>query len=296
MPLLSRLAPVLFLFMWSSGAIFVKLGLESASVWSFLALRAGGALLLILLIGSIFFPRPFYRLLLIPKKLILRSLLLGLLLQVAYQSFFFLSIDHHLAPGMLALILGLQPLVTPLFARERIGRREYGVLALGFCGLALAVYGAKDTTTLTVTGVVFGLLAMLAMSTGTAYQKRLAIHPLASAVYQYGASASYFFILVSIQGWQVQLNPPFLLALGWMICMVSVGAVLLLLYMLTKETASKVAVLFYLVPIFTIIFDYCVFGTKITLLTMIGALLVLISIRFYRALPMAQTASRSKNF
>ena len=43
---LERLAPILFLLMWSSGAIFVKMGLENASVWSFLTLRATGAFLL----------------------------------------------------------------------------------------------------------------------------------------------------------------------------------------------------------------------------------------------------------
>lgn len=37
---LNTIAPVLFLVMWSSGAVIVKLGLQFSSQWSFLALRA----------------------------------------------------------------------------------------------------------------------------------------------------------------------------------------------------------------------------------------------------------------
>jgi len=47
---LEKMAPILFLLMWSSGAIFVKLGLQDASVWSFLTLRATGAFVIITLI------------------------------------------------------------------------------------------------------------------------------------------------------------------------------------------------------------------------------------------------------
>ena len=37
---LDSIAPVLFLVMWSSGAVIVKFGLQYSTHWSFLALRA----------------------------------------------------------------------------------------------------------------------------------------------------------------------------------------------------------------------------------------------------------------
>lgn len=279
---LVKVAPVLFLLMWSSGAIFVKLGLENGSVWSFLALRACGALLVITVASSVLLPREIRETLSVSKSLIVKSMVAGLLLQVAYQSFFFLAIDHDLAPGTLAIILGLQPILTPIFAREIIGIRGYLSLAVGFAGLSLVVYGAKDVSAMSVSGVLFAFASVLAITMGSVYQKHLNIHPIASAIYQYTAASIVFLIIIAFQGWNVVWTAQFAFCVAWMVCVVSVGAVLLLFHMLSNEAASKVGVLFYLVPIFTMAFDYVVFGTVVTGFTIIGVLIVISAILMFQ--------------
>jgi drug/metabolite transporter (DMT)-like permease len=279
---LRALAPIAFLLMWSSGSIFVKLGLASASVWSFLAIRATGALILLLVFSAVWYRRQLLSILRIGKRQTAQALALGLLLQGTYQGFFFLAIADGLSPGTLALILGLQPLLTPLMAREQLQPRAYALLALGFVGLVMAIYGARGVGVVTAGGVAYGLASVLSMTLGSVYQQRFRIHPLPSAIYQNVASSVTFAVIVAIVGWRVQVTPSFVLASAWMICVVSVGALLLLLYLLSTESASSVGVLFYLIPVVTMVFDYLVFGTRVSALTLVGAALVLASVWLYR--------------
>lgn len=280
--LLEKFAPVLFLVMWSSGAIFVKLGLASASVWSFLAVRAAGALLLLLVIICIFFRSVFSEIRDLTKKDLSSLLITGLLLQGAYQSCFFLAIYYGLSPGVLALVLGLQPMLTPIVGRERISMSKYVFLLIGLSGLAVAIVGSKDTTNITVWGIVFGLLSVLAITIGSVQQKQSNQPPLISALLQYCAASALFITIVSLVGWSAKVDINFVLASSWMIVVVSVGAVLLLLFMLQKDAASNVSVLFYFVPILTMLFDYLVFGTQLSWVIVIGTTIVLSSIYLYR--------------
>ena len=285
MTLLMRGVPLVFLLMWSSGAIFVKLGLQEASVWSFLAVRAIGTLLVLSFICALIFKRAvFSELIKLPALLIMKILFTGILLQVAYQSFFFLAIDNKLSPGVLSIILGLQPILTPIIAREEVGAKGYLILLLGFLGLGIAVSGAREISELTYVGITFGIASVCAMSVGTVCQKKVAVHPLVSAFYQNLAASIIFFIVALCTDWQATINAKFIIASAWMILVVSTGAVLLLFYMLSKNAASNVSVLFYMVPIITIALDYWVFDNTVTPLTVAGAILVIMAILFYRSL------------
>ncbi|MGI0115749.1 DMT family transporter [Zooshikella sp. RANM57] len=280
--LLEKFAPILFLVMWSSGAIFVKLGLTSASVWSFLAVRATGALLLLLIIIGIFFRSVFTEIRYLTKKDLSSLFITGLLLQGAYQSCFFLAIYYDLSPGVLALVLGLQPMLTPIVGREQIGLSKYIFLLIGLLGLAIAIVGAQDTSNITVWGIVFGLLSVLAITIGSVHQKQSNQPPLISAFLQYCAASVLFITIISLVGWDANIDTNFIVASSWMIVVVSVGAVLLLLFMLQKDAASKVSVLFYFVPILTMLFDYLVFDTQLSWVIVIGTTTVLASIYLYR--------------
>ena len=58
-----------------------------------------------------------------------RVLTAGLLLQFAYQATFFLAIEAEIAPGLLALIVATQPLLTAAITGER-GRLVWVGIAL----------------------------------------------------------------------------------------------------------------------------------------------------------------------
>ena len=48
--LVNTFVPFIFLIIWSGGALFSKLGLQYADVWSFLFLRSGMALCMLIII------------------------------------------------------------------------------------------------------------------------------------------------------------------------------------------------------------------------------------------------------
>jgi drug/metabolite transporter (DMT)-like permease len=280
MTLIEKHAPLAFLVMWSSGAIFVKIGLEYASVSAFLLIRSAGAamcLLIILLIISKRKQKPLFNLR--SRNVISTAIFIGLVLQVGYQSAYFLALDYQLTPGVLAMILGLQPILTPLLGREKIGSKGFVFLMLGLAGLVVAVYGAKEVGAVTPLGLFFGISSVLAISIGSVMQKRARIDPLTSAFYQSLAAAVVFLAIMPATSIHLEITLPFILSALWMILIVSTLAVLLLFYMLSKDSASKVSVLFYMVPVLTVLLDYIVFGNSISWTTALGATLIILSIQ-----------------
>ncbi|WP_313741444.1 DMT family transporter [Pseudomonas sp.] len=275
-----RYAPLLFLLMWSSGAIFVKLGLEDASVSVFLTVRAIGATLALGVVCAVIVQRTNMRtLLVLPRPLLLRAMVIGLLIQVGYQAAYFLALDHQLTPGVLAIILGLQPILTPALARERLERASCCYLGLGLAGLIIAILGAREVGAVTAIGVLFGLVSVLAISAGSVMQKRSVIHPIASAFYQTLTASCVFVLALPFTQLALNVTPQFLVAATWMILIVSTCAVLLLFYMLSRKAASQVGVLFYLVPVVTVVLDYIVFGNTISWVTLFGALVIVVAVR-----------------
>lgn len=279
---LTRMAPLLFLLMWSSGAIFVKAGLQEASVLSFLLVRSLGALLVMTLVVVIFNKGEVRSLQLLTWKSWLNIVLVGIFLQVLYQGFFFGSIAYGLSPGMLAIVLGCQPLLTPLLAFERIGVKGYFILFFGFTGLVIAILGGGKIDVITLPGVVFALLAVLAMTIGTILQKRTHVNVIVSVLVQYCVSSLIFTIAVLFFSFEVNSSLQFVFSAIWMILVVSVGAILLLVFMLSNDKASKVATLFFLVPVVTYVLDYLVYDTPITLVTLGGGIMVVGSLLMYR--------------
>lgn len=276
---LERYSPLLFLLMWSSGAVFVKLGLEDASVSVFLIVRSIGATAALFMVFLFITRGAGVRSLLLPKPLLIRAILIGLLLQVGYQSAYFLALNNKITPGVLAIILGLQPILTPMFANEKIGKRGYLYLSLGLMGLVTAILGARTIGAVTGLGLLFGLISVMAISIGSVMQKRSVINPVISAFYQTLTASFIFLAVLPFTTLRLNLTPEFLVSASWMIVVVSTLAVLLLFRMLAKDSASQVGVLFYMVPVVTILLDYLTFGNTVSWITGAGAILIVIAVK-----------------
>lgn len=286
---LARLAPWLFVLMWSSGAIFVKLGLQDATVISFLWLRALGAFILILAMVETFaggYVRSLFDLSLTEWG---RIAVVGLLLQVAYQVFFFMAIAQGLSPGMLAIILGMQPLLTPIMGREAIGTFRFALLVAGFAGLLLAVLGGHQVGASTPPGLILGLCATLSITAGTLLQRSAKSGVVISVLGQYAVSAVIYFLAILLLGFEAEPTIRFAVSALWMIVVVSAAAILLLVFMLERSAASDVGALFYLVPVITYALDYLVFGDPVSPLTVVGGIIVVGCVYGYRRVAMSQT-------
>lgn len=280
--ILPFLAPFLFLLMWSSGAVMVKVGLQYASVWSFLTVRS--AISLVAIICLYWLMKRVYQVeFRKPKALDWQVLLfVGLMVQVLYLAFYFLAIGSGISPGLVTLILGLQPLLTPLFMGQKVSATKLALLMLGFVGLGLAVAGSKALNELALSGFMFAIFAVTAITLGTIQQAKIRLHPVQAMLYQNSLSLIIFSLIMGLNDWQVTWSGDFILAALWMGLVVSIGALLLLMYMVQQESAHQVSVLFYGIPMLAYLFDYLIFGETLGQLTFIGMILVAISIMFYR--------------
>ena len=132
--------------------------------------------------------------------------------------------------------------------REYIIKKGYALLALGFIGLCIAVLGAKGIDASHV-GLLFALLALMSLTFGTIKQKGINMNIESMVVYQNLFTLLLFSVVALCTDWQVEWTNELFISLFWMSIVVSVGAVMLLLYMLKRGSASQVSVLFYCIPL-----------------------------------------------
>ncbi|HAG74004.1 MAG TPA: EamA family transporter, partial [Thauera sp.] len=172
---LTRLMPLLFVVLWSTGFIGAKYGLPYAEPLTFLAVRYVLVIgLMTLLALAMRAPWP------ASPRDAMHIAVTGLLVHAVYLGGVFMSIHHGLPAGISALVVGMQPLLTGALAGallgERVSSRQWAGLALGFAGVALVV-GSKVSVDGVATDALGRMLlpalaALVGITAGTLYQKR----------------------------------------------------------------------------------------------------------------------------
>ncbi len=169
--LLDQAVAPAFVLIWSTGFIGARYGMPYAEPATFLVLRFGGVLALmiplVLLLGV---PMP-------PRRQAMHIAVAGLLIQGGYLLGVFEAIRQGMGAGLAALIVGLQPVLTAVLGSlvsERITRRQWLGLALGLAGVTLVVWERLSLTGLSGSSVSVAVGALLSITLGTLYQKRFA--------------------------------------------------------------------------------------------------------------------------
>lgn len=258
---MARLAPFLFVLLWSTGFLGAKLGLPHAAPLAFLLIRY---LLVIALMGALALAwrAPWPR----DGRQWFHIGVSGLLVHALYLGGVFVAIGHGLPAGVTALVVGLQPLLTATLAGRLLGEavlpRQWLGLGCGFAGVALVVSGKL--------GADFGaaalwpaLAALFGITAGTLYQKRFSPHFdwRSGAVAQFLPSAIVTGAVVcATDGWRIDWTGEFVFALGWLVLVLSVGAISLLNWLIRHGSAVNVASLFYLTPPTTALLAWLLFG------------------------------------
>ena len=272
---LAAVSTSLFVLLWSSGAIFSKWGLAHASPFAFLLIRFAIALLaLVLLIPFMKFQMPRGR------KAVGYALATGTVLLGAYQIFYLLALDLKVTPGVMATVMGVQPILTAVIMERRHSYSRSLGLGLGLAGLILVVYQGIGLAGLSWTGMLYALLALTSMTAGTLMQKRITQNPLGTLPLQYLAGLLLCALFVPFQPFHVEHSAGFVVPVVWMGLVVSVLATLLLYRMISKGNLVNVTSLFYLVPAVTAIMDYLIFGNKLAALSLLGMALIIIGLVF----------------
>ena len=260
----ATLAPYLFVLLWSTGFVGAKYGLPYADPFIFLAVRifvAAGVLFLI----ALALKQPVA----IGRSAMGRSAVVGIFLHACYLGGVFFAISQGLSAGVAAVVTSLQPVLVSVLAvkvlGERLTKSQLAGLLIGLTGVIL-VLGPTLKRHIPLAGLVGIGIALMGSTTATLLQKKIGsnIPLLAGTAYQYLASGTVLALAAFISGGtSIQWSQKFIGAFIWLIAVLSVGAILLLLWLLNTGSAASVSSLFYLVPPATAIEAYFLFGEKV---------------------------------
>jgi len=270
-------APGIFVLLWSTGFIGARLGLPYAEPFSFLFWRFSIVLLLLT-------PISFFVVKKWPDgKLFAHSTVVGILLHGGYLGGVFFAIDRGMPAGISALIVSLQPILTLLLATmifgEKTSPKTFGLFLVGLFGVGLVLFpnvvggisdGGIDLPTSTL---IASIIALLGISLGTVYQKQYAAGTdfLAGLIAQYfGATVVVGLLAYTTETMEVELNGEFLFAMFWLIFVLSLGAVGLLMFLISRDSVARTSALFFLVPGFTVLVANIMFGESLSYIQLAG--------------------------
>ena len=272
-------APVLFVLLWSTGYLGAKVGLPYAEPFTLLFLRFVLALLLLVPLVAWFRPG-----MVMSRRERAHLMVSGILLHGVYLGGVFAAIKLGLFAGLTALIVGAQPLLASMAAPLLLGERPsvlhwVGIL-LGFCGITLILGGGADAD-FALPALLAAVAALFGITAGTLYQKRFCTQHdlLAVTVHQYLPTVALFGIVALLfETREIDWSVPFVAALLWLALALSLGAILLLTWLIKHGEAAKVSSLFYLVPPVTAIEAWLLFGEPLGWIKVAGIALVALGV------------------
>ena len=274
MAILLRAAPGIFVVLWATGFIGARLAMPHSEPGTFLALRSACAFALLaalsLALGARW-PR---------GRDALACIGVGALLHGLYLGGVFWAVDRGMPAGISALLVGLQPVLTAFLAwgalGETISARHWTGLAVGFAGVALVLSPTLDAGALAgVTAATLGAcaLAVIAVSTGTVWQKT-AGHGLdlraATALQYVGGFVPPALLAFTWETRAIDWTWQMWTAMIWAIFGLSIGAVLLLLWLIREGSVARVSSLFFLVPSVAALMAFILFGEALAPIQVAG--------------------------
>jgi len=244
-----KIFPFIFIILWSSAFITTKPIIDYSDPFSALAFR-------FLIVGFGFFLFCIYKKqrILINKKYLLESLFSGVLFHGLYLGGVFYSISKGMPTGIAALIVTLQPILTNALSgpilNEKVSIKQWLGVILGFVG-ALLVLGFDIGSNIPEIGLLATLIALLAITTSTIWQKKLSNNlPLSvSNMYQaFGGFSFHLLVIIFYTEPYINFSKTFLIAMSHQIFLVSFGAFTILMYLIKNNSASKTVSIFFLIP------------------------------------------------
>ena len=267
---LIRAMPVVFVLIWSTGFIVARYGMPHAPPMKFLAMRY-------LLSVICFALWAWLARAALPTA---RSqwghlAVTGVLMHAGYLGGVWAAVKLGMGAGLVALLVGLQPVLTAVWVSSqggRVTRRQWGGLALGFAGLALVVWQKLGLGEIHGLNLALAGLALVSITVGTLYQKRF-VTPCdvrSASLVQLTAAFAITLPLALLEGEGMRWNPELAGAMAWSVLALTLGGSSLLYLLIQRGAATAVTSLLYLVPPSTALMAWALFDEPITAMTVAG--------------------------
>jgi drug/metabolite transporter (DMT)-like permease len=271
-------APVVFVLLWSTGFVVARYGTRDAGPMTFLSLRLLIAAVVLILVARLTnAPR-------ITREQMKWAALTGVGLHAVYLGGVFIAADLGLPSGLSALISGLHPVLTSvgalLLLNETLSRRQWLGVACGVGGVVAVVV---DRLGAGISGITAGALvamaiSVLGMSAGTLLQRSRggAMPLLQGTAVQYLVSSVVLGVGAgTVERFEVRLTARFWWSLAWAVVVLSIAAVLIMLWLLQRRAAARVSSLFFLTPALSTIEGAVLFDERLGVLAVLGLVVAL---------------------
>ena len=276
---MTRIFPYIFILLWSSAFITTKPIIDNSDPFSALAFR-----FFFVAVGFYFFSIYLKKSIIIERKYLLESIFSGVLFHGFYLGGVFYSISIGMPTGIAALIVTLQPILTnalsgPILGEKVTIKQWIGVI-LGFTG-ALIVLGLDIGSNIPSLGLIATIIALIAITTSTIWQKKLSYNlPLSvSNFYQAIGGCLFHLLVISIFSTPyIDFTQTFLIAMGHQIFLVSFGAFTILMFLIKKNSASKTVSFFFLIPPTSAFMAWLFLNETLTSTDLIGFLIATIGV------------------
>lgn len=277
---LDRAMPAVFVLIWSTGFVVARYGMPHSPPLHFLAVRY--ALSLVAFAAWILLARaPWPR----DRRQWLHLAVTGALMHAGYLGGVWAAVKAGLSAGLVALLVGLQPVLTALWVswtgqEHRIVRRQWVGLLLGLLGLLLVVWHKLGAGEVGAHSLGLALFALAAMTIGTLYQKRhVRTHDVRTASFvQLLAALAVTAPLALLEAESMRWHPELAGAMAWSVLVLTLGGSSLLYLLIQRGAATRVTSLLYLVPPCTALQGWWLFGESLSPLVLVGLALTAVGV------------------
>lgn len=163
---------------------------------------------------------------------------------------------------------------------EQINYRIVIGLFIGFIGVGFVVMSKIDLSSTSYIGIICSIISLLGLCFGNLYQKKYCseMNLFSGSAIQLFASTLLTMPFLYFEDIRVNWNMDFIIALSYMGIGVSIGAVSLLYIMIKNGEVSKVASIFYFVPVSASILSYFLLDQAIDKYIVLGIFFIFGSI------------------
>lgn len=276
---ISNIVSFIFVLLWSSAFITSKIIIDNATPFLSLSFR-------FIIVALFFFL--FYLIFSKKNNFTLRSIfdasISGILFHGFYLGGVFYSLHQGASASLIGLIVSLQPILTSVLAKnylnENLSKLQWGGIILGFFGAVLVIVTDLNNN-LSLVAFFAGIIGLLSSSLGIIWQKKIETQlSLSSNNFIQALSASIFHFIISIlfEDYFINFNTSFILAMTWQIFAISLGAFLILMWLLQKNKASETSTLFFLVAPVSAMMAYIILDETFILLDILGLIICSIGV------------------